>query len=342
MGSVIADPQVHEYSLIAVHDQLTFPEFVKRLDDWGQNRIAFFFMVDFEQRKPVAVPLTEIDRHEILFDFNGKTNVRSITAPHLFNITPQPISRHDFQRKFDHVMCALSYGDSFLTNLTIKTPIRIEGELADLFHMAKARYKLLYKNRFLVFSPEIFVQIEKRKIRSFPMKGTIDASLPDAEQTILSDIKELAEHVTIVDLIRNDLSTVADHVHVKRFRYIDKIATRDKHLLQVSSEIEGNLGELQNRFGSILEQLLPAGSVSGAPKPKTLQIIREAEGETRGYYTGVAGIFDGVTFDSCVMIRFIEQENGHYFYRSGGGITSQSQLDREYEEMIDKIYVPVD
>jgi para-aminobenzoate synthetase component I len=88
-------------------------------------------------------------------------------------------------------------------------------------------------------------------------------------------------------------------------------------------------------------KLLPAGSVSGAPKPKTLEIIRNVEGGNRGYYTGVFGVFDGNTLDSGVMIRFIEQENGKLYYRSGGGITTQSVVSSEYQEVIDKVYVPL-
>jgi len=94
-------------------------------------------------------------------------------------------------------------------------------------------------------------------------------------------------------------------------------------------------------LGDIIFTLLPAGSVSGAPKKKTTEIIASAEGMTRGYYTGVAGIFDGRDLNSFVMIRFIEKRDDSYFYRSGGGITSFSDPLSEYNEMIDKIYVPV-
>ena len=92
----------------------------------------------------------------------------------------------------------------------------------------------------------------------------------------------------------------------------------------------------------LLVCLLPAGSVSGAPKPKTLEIIANAEREKRGYYTGVVGYFDGDKLDCGVMIRVIERIENRYFYRSGGGITTQSDAEMEYEEMIDKVYVPID
>jgi para-aminobenzoate synthetase component 1 len=86
---------------------------------------------------------------------------------------------------------------------------------------------------------------------------------------------------------------------------------------------------------------LPAGSVSGAPKRKTLEIIQEAEGEKRGYYTGITGYFDGEKLDSAVMIRYIEQVDDQLYYRSGGGVTTQSVCKNEYDEALAKVYVPV-
>jgi para-aminobenzoate synthetase component 1 len=199
----------------------------------------------------------------------------------------------------------------------------------------------MWKDRFVVFSPESFVRIKDGVISSFPMKGTIDAGLPDAREVLLNNAKELAEHNTIVDLIRNDLSIMAKQVRVERFRYIDTIRTNFKDLLQVSSEIAGVLETgYASRIGDILFSMLPAGSVSGAPKKRTLEIIREAEVSPRGYYTGVMGRFDGRDLDSGVMIRFIEQTPKGLVFRSGGGITCFSDPRSEYNEMVDKVYVP--
>ena len=87
--------------------------------------------------------------------------------------------------------------------------------------------------------------------------------------------------------------------------------------------------------------MLPAGSVTGAPKEKTVQIIRETEPFERGFYTGICGYFDGESLDSAVMIRFIEKTDNEMVFRSGGGITARSDASSEYLEMIDKVYVPV-
>jgi para-aminobenzoate synthetase component 1 len=173
------------------------------------------------------------------------------------------------------------------------------------------------------------------------MKGTIDASIENAEQLILQDDKETAEHYTIVDLIRNDISIVATHVQVEKFRYIDTIKTSNKTLLQVSSKIVGELPtNYLEQLGNIIFSLLPAGSISGAPKKKTLEIIQEAEKVDRGFYTGTCFYFDGKSIDSCVLIRFIEQTSNGLVYKSGGGITINSDVEKEYQELIDKIYVP--
>ena len=116
------------------------------------------------------------------------------------------------------------------------------------------------------------------------MKGTIDADLPGARDLLLNDEKEMAEHVTIVDLIRNDLSIHAHHVRVEKFRYIDTLVTNRKKLLQVSSVIPVQLPDnYRSKLGEIIFSMLPAGSVSGAPKEETLRIIRASEGSPRGY-----------------------------------------------------------
>jgi para-aminobenzoate synthetase component 1 len=134
---------------------------------------------------------------------------------------------------------------------------------------------------------------------------------------------------------------VAEKVWVERYRYIDRLQTNDKTLLQVSSEIAGLLpDDFDGKYGDLLLKLLPAGSITGAPKPSTLQIIQDAEGYERGYYTGIMGYFDGQNFESAVMIRFIENQNGAYIFKSGGGITALSNAQNEYQELIDKVYLP--
>lgn len=319
---------------------------IDQMNRLGRQRTPFLFIIDFAMQKPVILPLAEVKPEEILYNIDGKTNVDQVLAslPATILFEKQPVSPAAYQQAFVRVMLHLRAGNSFLVNLTFPTEIQTNLSLRQIFFHSRALYKLLYQDQFVVFSPETFIKIEQGLISSHPMKGTIDTTMPDAEKILLNNQKELAEHITIVDLIRNDMSMMAAQVKVEKFRYIDRVKTHDhRELLQVSSKITGLLPtDYHAHLGDIIFSMLPAGSISGAPKPKTLEIIREAENYHRGYYTGITGIFDGENLDSGVMIRFIEKQGEKLYFKSGGGITAQSDLHSEYQELIDKVYVPID
>lgn len=313
-----------------------------KMNECGRDRLPFLFGLNYEQTEGFFIenPLRQTD---VYFSIKGVGNKPESDSPFVadvkFESSPVPFDR--YKQKFDIIYNGLRRGDSFLSNLTIKTPIEMNLSLEDVFISSRAPYQLYIADRFVCFSPERFVKIENGIISSNPMKGTIDASVPDAENVILNDFKETAEHNTIVDLIRNDLSIVADEVHVRRFRYIDRIKARGKEILQVSSEIKGNLPtDYHSRLGDILFSLLPAGSICGAPKTATVNLIESAEEEPRGYYTGIFGYYDGEKLDSAVLIRFIENDEGQMYFRSGGGVTAYSRCEDEYKEVLDKIYLP--
>ncbi|QZE13649.1 aminodeoxychorismate synthase component I [Halosquirtibacter laminarini] len=319
-------------------------QLIDRMNFLGAKRAPFFFMIDYRGESGKVIPLDELDHNSIRFDFNGMRNHSELNNSHRDDILlkSHPHSLEYFQKAFHIVRDGLNHGDSFLTNLTMKTPVDVSVDLQTVFENVKAKYRLWYRNHFVCFSPEIFVQIKDHTISSFPMKGTIDANVPDAFNIIMNDPKELSEHFTIVDLIRNDLSSVSQNVMVEKFRYIDRVETQNGALLQVSSHIKGELeDDWHSNIGNIFNKLLPAGSITGAPKKRTCEIIEEAEKSKRGYYTGVSGIYDGESLDSMVMIRFIAEEGDRYFFHSGGGITAMSDLESEYEEMKNKIYVPI-
>lgn len=312
------------------------------MNELGHRREPFVFIIDFEGKKG-NIYNTQNNR-EILWQMPGKNNLNKKLQqkkPEIWK--PQPVSFNKYLAGFNLVQQHIHNGDTYLLNFTQPTPVQCNLNLEEIFAVSSARYKILLKNKFVCFSPETFVKIENSKISSFPMKGTIQANLENSATKIIKDSKETAEHNTIVDLIRNDLSLVAQNVTVEKFRYLERLKTNQQDLWQVSSKITGDLPEnYRGNLGDILFKLLPAGSISGAPKRKTVEIIRKAEKYERGFYTGIFGVFDGKNLDSCVLIRFIENIDGQLVYKSGGGITFKSDAKNEYDEMLKKVYVPVD
>lgn len=368
-------------------------EIIDKINRLASQKEPFLFVINYQGDKAFIRQLSDINSEECLFDFEGRGNWREnhskemgdskriyeetsreipkeISEKKFFKGTPldSPISwqitpplYNDYERNFNIVKSNIMAGNSYLTNLTNRVPVSCNLSLEEIFHRAKGKYKLLLRRKrtltpFVCFSPETFVRIKGGRIYSYPMKGTLDASLPNAEKQLMEDRKEAAEHATIVDLIRNDLSRVAENVRVDKYRYIDVLHTNKGDLLQTSSEISGRLPEdYQEHLGEILDAQLPAGSITGAPKDKTMQIIHEAEGYDRGFYTGIMGIYDQGELNSAVMIRFVEEEaspsktekgknpevSRELYFKAGGGITSKSDCRKEYEEVIQKIYLPI-
>jgi len=317
-------------------------QIVTQINALATLQIPFLFIIDYEAKSGYVIKEDELDADFIQFESRNTHHETQNTKHETIIWKIQPIGLIEYKRKFNYVQDQIHKGNSFLINLTQPTEIQTNVSLLDLYNFGSAKYKLWLKDKFTVLSPETFVRIQGQTISSFPMKGTIDASIPNAEQIILNDPKEKAEHATIVDLIRNDLSLVASNVEVKRYRYVEKLTTNRQDLLQVSSEISGELPQgFHENLGDILFALLPAGSICGAPKARTLEIIEQAEGYERGFYTGVCGYFDGENLDSAVLIRFIEQDGERLIFKSGGGITAQSDMIKEHEELIQKVYVPI-
>lgn len=317
---------------------------IQQMNAYGAASTPFVFLVDYEMQAPKIWTLGEIDSAKIGYDFNGITNLKpnhQLKENSTSFLDKLPISYASYQLAFNKIQAAIKAGDTYLANLTFPTRILTQLDLREIVEEANAPYRFWCKDHFAFFSPEAFVKIQSGKIMSYPMKGTLSTAVPNARRVLMNDQKEKAEHATITDLIRNDLSRVAKNVHVQRYRYVEEIETKEENLLQTSTEIVGELApDYKSKLGDIIAKLLPAGSISGAPKRRTVEILRAAEAVPRGYYTGIAGYFDGENLDSAVAIRFIEQQGTQLYYRSGGGITAFSQVCLEYEEMIQKIYLP--
>lgn len=315
---------------------LPFVQVAKQLDLWGEKGIPFVFLVDYALEKAWAGSEQEAEKLGIHIEFDALGSPAKEVSFQKF-----PISFESYGAKFNQVQAGLKRGDSFLLNLTAETPINTSLSLADIFHRAEAPYKILIEDCFTSFSPETFIRIDENIISSFPMKGTLEISSTSTASDLQNNPKEKAEHATIVDLIRNDLSKVAYPIQVEKYQYVDRVKTNVGELWQMSSKISGTLlPELVGKYGSILLELLPAGSITGAPKKATMQLIKESEQYERGFYTGIMGKFDGKSFNSGVMIRFIEQQSDGLVFKSGGGITVFSDVKKEYDELIQKVYLP--
>ena len=317
-------------------DARPLPPWAAELNRYGSDRTPCFFLLDFELNQPLVYPAQS---PEVRFHFPRRPDMADTAARP--SLRPRPIPFAHYDRAFHRIQEGLQRGDSFLANLTFATPVELDGSLEAVYAATEAKYRVYLPGRFVCFSPETFVTIsEAGYLETRPMKGTA-ADTVAGRRELLASAKETAEHATIVDLLRNDLSRVASGVRVTDYRYLRRIETRRGGLVQTSSKIGGWLTQAwADELGAILFELLPAGSVSGAPKAATLELIRSAEDGPRGYYCGVAGYFDGETLDTCVLIRYLEKTPEGYVFRSGGGITAQSDAAAEYAELNAKIRLP--
>lgn len=313
------------------------------MSELGKNAIPFFFLISFDKTQGEVYPLSELPA-DIWFDMDGFISRQKFDAEPPLKVElkmVKPITYRDYKLAFERVISEMQAGNTYLLNLTFPSQIDLCADFESIYGGIKAIFKVKYRNKFLCFSPERFVRIADDTIQTYPMKGTRRVVEDPSGSGLLGDSKESAEHLMIVDLLRNDLSRVADQVRVCRFRYLEQVGEGENALWQTSSQICGRMrSDWPSYVGDMLMELLPAGSVSGTPKHRTLSIIHELESD-RGFYSGVAGIFDGKTLDSAVLIRYVEKKGQAFYFHSGGGITVQSDPLKEYQELLSKIYLPI-
>jgi len=191
-------------------------------------------------------------------------------------------------------------------------------------------------------SPEMLVKLEEGQAETRPIAGTRPRGKSDAEDealiaTLLADPKERAEHTMLVDLGRNDIGRVSrcGSVRVPLFMGIEKYS----HVIHIVSSVLGEVKEDYNAF-DLLRACFPAGTVSGAPKVRSMEIIAELEGTKRGPYAGAVGYFGfGGNMDTCITIRTIVMIGDTVYLQGGAGIVADSEPMREYEETLHKIQV---
>jgi para-aminobenzoate synthetase/4-amino-4-deoxychorismate lyase len=315
-----------------------------------------YLLQDLPHSGSGEVPLIRMSVFHAPYVFDHRTGFTTGVKKNLRHSTPAndptdasieesqlEISDEDYAERIDQVQQFLKNGHSYQVNFTDRVTGRFAGSPAALYRKLKERQPVSYSAymdcgdyQVLSFSPELFYRASKGTITVKPMKGTWprgEAGEEDrAADALYNDPKNRAEHVTIVDLLRNDLGKVCVHgsVKVDRLMQVERYST----LHQMTSTITGT--PVSDKTPSeIFRALFPSGSITGAPKRRTMEIIRELEQHPRGLYTGAMGWF-GPDGEACfnVAIRTVVTKGGHFQLGVGGGITLDSKPLEEYRECL--------
>jgi anthranilate synthase component 1 len=250
-------------------------------------------------------------------------------------------SRHDYERSVVKAKEHIRAGDAFQIVLSQRAERPTSATALELYRSLRrvnpSPYLFLLELDGLALvgsSPETLVKLEGRRASLNPIAGTTAPGIGDAER-LLSSEKDRAEHVMLVDLGRNDLSRVCvpGTVHVERFLEPERFS----HVTHLVSEVAGELQAGYSAF-DLLRACFPAGTVSGAPKVRAMQIISELEGHRRGPYAGAVGYaLPNGTLDTCIAIRTIVLHDGMALLQAGAGIVADSNPPAEHEECLRKL-----
>ena len=237
-------------------------------------------------------------------------------------------------------------GDIFQVVLSNRLEAEMEGSLLDAYRVLRIKNPSPYMFYFsggdgeiVGASPETLVKLEQDKLYTFPLAGTRPRGRTEdedrlLEQELLADEKERAEHNMLVDLGRNDIGKLsrAGTVQVEKYMSVERYS----HVMHLGSTVSGIIREDRDAVDAV-DAILPAGTLSGAPKLRACQIINELENNKRGIYGGAIGYisFTG-SLDTCIAIRLAFSKNGKVFIRSGAGIVADSVPEKEYRECIQK------
>ncbi len=237
-------------------------------------------------------------------------------------------------------------GDIFQVVLSNRFEAEYEGSLLDTYRVLRTTnpspYMFYFSSDDIEIagaSPETLVKVENGVAHTFPLAGTRPRGATQAEdealeKELLSDEKELAEHNMLVDLGRNDIGKISrfGSVEVEKYMSIERFS----HVMHISSTVKGELRKNLDAIHAI-DSILPAGTLSGAPKIRACEIINELENNKRGIYGGAIGYIDFTgNLDTCIAIRIAYKKNGKVFIRSGAGIVADSVPKKEYQECINK------
>ena len=261
------------------------------------------------------------------------------------NITPL-FDRERFCGMVERAKQYIREGDIFQIVLSNRLSAPFEGSLFHTYRVLRtinpSPYMFYFSGTDVEVagaSPETLVKLENGELHTFPLAGTRPRGRTDAEDKaleteLLADEKELAEHNMLVDLGRNDLGRISRFGTVEVERLHDIV--RYSHVMHIGSTVRGQIREDRDALDAI-EAVLPAGTLSGAPKIRACQLIGELENNKRGIYGGAIGYVDFTgNMDTCIAIRIAYRKNGRVFVRSGAGIVADSVPEKEFEECMNK------
>lgn len=269
----------------------------------------------------------------------------------LSEVTPL-FSKDEFSKMIDKAKYHIKEGDIFQIVLSNRLQANFEGSLFDTYRVLRtvnpSPYMFYFSGTDVEVagaSPETLVKLEDGILHTFPLAGTrqrgkTEKEDKEFEEELLADEKELAEHNMLVDLGRNDLGKISKFgsVVVEKFHSIERYS----HVMHIGSTVRGEIRPEYDALNA-LEAVLPAGTLSGAPKIRACQLIEELENNKRGIYGGAIGYIDFTgNMDTCIAIRLAYKKNGKVFIRSGAGIVADSDPDMEYMESINKAGAVVD
>ena len=237
-------------------------------------------------------------------------------------------------------------GDIFQIVLSNRLSAPFEGSLLNTYRVLRtvnpSPYMFYFSGTDIEVagaSPETLVKLEDGVLHTFPLAGTRKRGATEnedieLEKELIADEKELAEHNMLVDLGRNDIGKISKFgtVEVEKLREV----VRFSHVMHIGSTVKGIIRDDKDALNAI-ESVLPAGTLSGAPKIRACQLIGELENNKRGIYGGAIGYIDFTgNMDTCIAIRILYKKNGKVFVRSGAGIVADSVPENEYEECLNK------
>lgn len=260
-------------------------------------------------------------------------------------VTPL-FAKEEFCKMVEKAKHYIHEGDIFQIVLSNRLSAPFEGSLFNTYRVLRtinpSPYMFYFSGTDVEVagaSPETLVKLENGVLHTFPLAGTRARGKTEAEDKaleaeLLADEKELAEHNMLVDLGRNDLGKISKFgtVRVEKLHSIERFS----HVMHIGSTICGEINEKYDALDAIAA-VLPAGTLSGAPKIRACQLIGQLENNKRGIYGGAIGYIDFTgNMDTCIAIRIAYKKNGKVFVRSGAGIVADSVAEKEYEECLNK------